>query len=130
MIGEAPDGLPLVLEVERARRVGDAVRAALGGTPDREVAAALEALEQAIAAAARRAGVFDLGGTRVYRTGAPVGTLFGETMLARILGGASPLLTETQPTAAGNGAASSKPAPRRDPRPSPVTRMRVGVAAQ
>src|SRR5262249_31736742 len=86
-------------------------------------------LEQAIAAAARRAGLFDLGGTRVYRTGAPVGVLFGETMLARILGGTSPLLSETQPTVAGNGHASA-PQPRRHPRPSPVTRMRVRAAAQ
>jgi hypothetical protein len=71
--------------------------------------------------------MFDLGGTRVYRTGAPVGALFGETMLARILGGTSPLLSETQPAPMPS---SSRPVPRRDPRPSPVTRMRVGVAAQ
>lgn len=129
MIGDAPDGLPLVLEVERARRVGDAVRAVLGSAPDRQVAEALEALECAIAAAARRAGLFDLGGTPVYRTGAPVGALFGETMLARILGGTSPLLSETEPTFAGVVAASA-PLPPRDLRPSPVTRMRIGVAAQ
>ena len=130
VIGDAPDGLPLVLEVERARRVGDAVRTVLGGAPDAEVAAALEALEAAIAAAARRAGMFDLGGTRVYRTGAPVGALFGETMLARMLGGTSPLLSETQPAFTGAPPASSGPLPRRDLRPSPVTRMRIGVAAQ
>jgi Protein kinase domain len=125
-IGEAPDGLVLVLEVARARRVGDVVRAQLGAGPiDAEVARAIDTLEEAIAAAARRAGVFDVGGTRVYRTGAPVGTLFGATMLARILGGASPLLSETLPTAA-----STPRTPRREPRPSPVTRMRVGVAAQ
>ncbi|HTJ47355.1 MAG TPA: protein kinase [Kofleriaceae bacterium] len=129
MIGEAPDGLPLVLEVERARRVGDAVRAVLGGAPDKQVAEALEALEGAIAAAARRAGLFDLGGTPVYRTGAPVGALFGETMLARILGGHSPLLMDTQPTV-GAAASSSLPLARRDLGRSPVTRMRIGVAAQ
>ncbi|MCE9574832.1 MAG: hypothetical protein K8W52_16905 [Deltaproteobacteria bacterium] len=123
-LGEAPDGLPLVLEVERARRIGDAVRAALGGPVVGEVAVALTALEESIAAQARRAGVFDLGTTRVYRTSAPVGALFGHTMLVRLLGGHGPLLTGTEPIPQ-----ATPRTPLRD-RPSPVTRMRVGVAAQ
>jgi hypothetical protein len=123
-LGDAPDGLPLILEVERARRVGDAVRTAVGGPMAAEVEAALGALEEAIAAQARRTGVFDLGTTRVYRTSAPVGALFGETMLARLLGGHGPLLTGTEPVAL-----ATPRTPLRD-RPSPVTRMRVGVAAQ
>src|SRR5262245_47763213 len=83
VLGEAPDGLPLILRVERRASVESAVRAALGWPDD---------LAPDVAAAARRAGVIDVRGTPLYRTHATVGQLLGESMLARLLGGQSPLV--------------------------------------
>jgi hypothetical protein len=98
VLGDAPDGLPLILRVERRASVETAVRTALGHPPslDAEVERALGALEQAVATSARAAGIFEIRGevrgTRLYRTHATVGTLLGESMLARILGAQSPLI--------------------------------------
>jgi len=98
VLGDAPDGLPLVLRVERRASVDAAVRTALGHPPslDGEVERALGNLENAVVASAKTAGIVDvrgeIRGTRVYRTHATVGALFGESMLARILGAQSPLI--------------------------------------
>ncbi|MCA9679488.1 MAG: hypothetical protein H6709_18660 [Kofleriaceae bacterium] len=98
VLGDAPDGLPLVLRVERRASVEAAVRTALGhpASMDGEIARALDALEAAVASSARSAGVFELRdearGMRLYRTHATVGALLGESMLARILGAQSPLI--------------------------------------
>lgn len=96
VLGEAPDGLPLVLEVRRRRSVERAVLGALGCSsadelPD-EVAGALAALEAAVDAEARVGGLDLLGQTQVYGSAATMGSLFGRTMLARILGAHSPLV--------------------------------------
>jgi len=95
VLGDAPDGLPLILRVERRASVETAVRTALGHPTqlEPEIERALGALEHAVAATARAAGVFEVrGGTRLYRTHATVGTILGESMLARILGAQSPLI--------------------------------------
>jgi hypothetical protein len=98
VLGDAPDGLPLVLRVERRASVDAAVRTALGHPPTLEpdVERALAALEVAVGVSARSAGVFEVHGegrgARLYRTHATVGTLLGESMLARILGAQSPLI--------------------------------------
>jgi len=92
-LGEAPDGLPLVLEVARAAHLSEHILDQLG-QPTRlppTVAAALANLDGVLASAARAAGVLDVRGTLIYRTSATVGTLLGETLLVRALGGASPL---------------------------------------
>jgi hypothetical protein len=98
VLGDAPDGLPLVLRVERRASVETAVRTALGhpSALDPEVERTLGALEAAVATTARGAGVFEIRGeprgARLYRTAATVGVLLGESMLARILGAQSPLI--------------------------------------
>lgn len=94
VLGDAPDGLPLVLRVERRASVDAAVRTALGHPPqlDPEVERCLGALENAVSQSARCAGVFEVRGTRLYRTHATVGVLLGESMLARLLGAQSPLI--------------------------------------
>jgi len=98
VLGDAPDGLPLILRVERRASVEAAVKTALGHPPslDPEVERALAGLENAVATSARAAGIFEVRGevrgTRLYRTHATVGTLLGESMLARILGAQSPLI--------------------------------------
>ena len=96
VIGEAPDGLPLVLRVSRRASVEGAVLAALGYVPREQLAApvehALEGLESAVRVEARRIGIeqLDIGG--VYRSKDTVGALFGDTLLARMLGAHSPLI--------------------------------------
>jgi hypothetical protein len=95
-LGEAPDGLPLILKVERRATVEEAVLAALG-YPQREslapaVAAALAQLQEAVAEQARTGGVEQHDGQAVYCSAATVGVLLGEPLLCRILGAYSPLL--------------------------------------
>ena len=93
LLGEAPDGLPLVLDVERAAHLTEAILDQLG-QPSRlppPVAQALANLDSVLGQAARAAGVLDVRGTLIYRTAATVGELLGDTLLVRALGGASPL---------------------------------------
>jgi hypothetical protein len=92
-MGDAPDGLPLVLRVERSRHLSADILQQLGD-PTRvppPVAGALRQLDVALHEAARAAGIVDVGGTKVYRTFATVGTLLGDTLLVRALGAMSPL---------------------------------------
>jgi len=132
VLGEAPDGLPLILRVERRASVEGAVRAALGWpeTMAPDVESSLAALEAAVAAAARRAGIVDVRGTRLYRTHATVGHLLGDSMLARLLGSQSPLVLaddrfapSSRPERVSNTAVLAVAS-------SPVTLMKVGVSAQ
>jgi hypothetical protein len=98
VLGDGPDGLPLILRVERRASVEAAVRMALGHPPtlEPEIERTLGQLENAVSTSARAAGIFEVRGevrgTRLYRTHATVGTLLGESMLARILGAQSPLI--------------------------------------
>ncbi|MBI4862207.1 MAG: hypothetical protein HY815_18410, partial [Candidatus Riflebacteria bacterium] len=96
VLGDAPDGLPLVLEVERKSSVESAVLAALGYPPrdslPHEVDRALSLMEEAVRAQARQAGLMKLDHQQVYCTACTVGTLFGDTLLARMLGAQSPLI--------------------------------------
>jgi hypothetical protein len=96
VIGEAPDGLPLVLHVSRKASVESAVLAALGYVPREQLAApvdhALEGLESAVRAEARRVGIERLDVGAIYRSKDTVGVLFGDTLMARMLGAHSPLV--------------------------------------
>jgi hypothetical protein len=93
-LGEAPDGLPLLLHVVRRGSVRNAVVAALGYREilPSEVESRLTALEEAVARAARSAGIEPVNDTLVYLTSASVGQLFGLPLLARILGAESPIV--------------------------------------
>jgi len=132
VLGEAPDGLPLVLRVERRASVEGAVRAALGWPDDLapDVTSALVALESAVAAAARRAGVIEVRGTLLYRTHSTVGQLLGESMLARLLGGHSPLILADDRMAPSSRAERVSNTAVLAVASSPVTLMKVGVSAQ
>jgi protein kinase-like protein len=96
ILGEAPDGLTLALHVQRRASVEYALLSALGHPPKDSLAppvrSALEALEEAVRAEARAAGVVELEGTRAYLTSVTVGLLFGATLLTRALGAHSPLI--------------------------------------
>ncbi len=96
VLGEGPDGLPLVLRVARRASVESAVLAALGDAsrdfvPD-AILAALDQLEAAVQAEARRIGLEDTDAGTIYRSGEPVAGLLGETLLSRMLGAHSPLV--------------------------------------
>jgi hypothetical protein len=96
VLGEAPDGLPLILRVSRPGSVEQAVIGALGYPPRDALPAAvlrsLDALEAAVRDEGRKIGIQhgELGA--VYRSSSTVGGLLGETMLARLIGAHSPLI--------------------------------------
>ncbi len=96
VLGEAPDGLPLVLSVRRPGSVAGAVLGALGrGGADElppAVRDALDALESAVRDEGRRIGIEESDLGTIYRSKATVGTLMGDTLLARLVGSASPLI--------------------------------------
>jgi len=127
VLGEAPDGLPLVLRVLRRASVEGAVLSALGvARTDLSPAVdqALAALDAAVRAESRKVGVEALDLGRVYRSGGTVGSLFGPTLLARTLGAYSPLilaedrhLESSQPEQMANTAAVALS-------PKPVTVMK------
>lgn len=96
VIGEAPDGLPLVLRVRRPGSVEQAVMNALGN-PAREalpssVAVALDGLEAAVRDQGRKIGVGQSDIGSVYRCSATAGSLLGDPLLARMIGAQSPLI--------------------------------------
>jgi protein kinase-like protein len=94
LLGEAPDGLPLVLHVVRRGSIKAVVLNALGN-PERlapDVESGLEQLEAAIAREARSAGIESVDDVAVYRTNQSIGPLFGPPLLARILGSDSPVV--------------------------------------
>ncbi|HLL53687.1 MAG TPA: hypothetical protein VK447_09085 [Myxococcaceae bacterium] len=96
LLGTAPDGLPLVLQVERRCSVARAVLSALGVDSAQaagpEVVRALARLEEAVAARARAEGLEELKRETVYRTAATCFDLLGHPLLARLVGADSPLL--------------------------------------
>jgi hypothetical protein len=100
IVGHAPDGLPLVLEVVRRESVEAAVLSALGVIRARlpeSLTAALDRLEDEVARRARRLGVVAPSqGNRapLYVTRARVSGLFGAPLLARALGTQSPLILD------------------------------------
>lgn len=126
VLGAAPDGLPLVLRVERRFSVANAVLAVLGYPPTLAppVAAALDTLERAVTDEARRVGIFELDSGAMYRSKATVGTLFGDTMMSRILGAQSPLLLEEDRDALGSQAEQIANTAALPMSPSPVTVMK------
>lgn len=130
-LGEAPDGLPLVLEVERAAHLTEQILESLG-QPTRlppTVAAALANLDGVLAQSARAAGVLDVRGTLIYRSSATVGELLGETILVRALGGASPL-TGDEPAGDPAVAPSGQTAILTAASAAPITLMKTPTAGQ
>jgi len=128
VLGEAPDGLPLVLRIARRCHVEGAVMSALGVGSREELSSsvdrALQALEAAVRADARKIGIEEMDVGRVYRSGATVGSLLGPTLLARTIGSHSPLILEedrylpsSQPEQMANTAAVALS-------PKPVTVMK------
>ncbi|HZS41791.1 MAG TPA: hypothetical protein VFF06_33410 [Polyangia bacterium] len=98
LLGTAPDGLPLVLAVDRRASVERAVLSALG-LWDRarlppELLEALDRLEARVAERARGLGLDVLDGRPVYASERPVGALLGEPLLARLVGAQSPLILD------------------------------------
>jgi hypothetical protein len=130
LLGEAPDGLPLVLDVERAAHLTEAILDQLG-QPSRlppTVAAAMANLDGVLAQAARAAGVLDVRGTLIYRTAATVGELLGDTLLVRALGGASPLAGDEP--ASDPAVARGQTAVLTAAAAAPVTLMKTPTAGQ
>ncbi len=96
VLGEGPDGLPLVLSVRRPGSVAPAVLAALGRMQADElppsIATALDGLEVAVRDEGRRIGIEESELGAIYRSAGTVGALLGDTLLARLIGAASPLI--------------------------------------
>ncbi|HUH04861.1 MAG TPA: hypothetical protein VML75_22845, partial [Kofleriaceae bacterium] len=96
MLGEAPDGQPLVLSVKRPGSVERAVLSALGNPLAEHlspaIATALAALEAAVRERGKSIGVEQLDLGPVYRSASQVGSLLGDTLLVRALGAQSPLI--------------------------------------
>jgi hypothetical protein len=94
-LGEAPDGLPIVLHVRRRTEVRSPVLAALGLGADDDVPPELEqalaALEHAVVRYARNKGVEVIEGELCYRTQRCVGALMGRPLFAQALGVNAPL---------------------------------------
>lgn len=132
VLGDAPDGLPLVLHVMRRHSIESAVLGALGYPPRDElspaIAEALGTLQSAVASEAKRQGILHVGASTFYRSDATIGALFGDTMLSSTIGAHSPLIlaedrysTSSQPELVANTAAVALS-------PDPVTLMK-GVTA-
>lgn len=128
VLGEAPDGLPLVLTIRRPGSVQQAVLGALGNPAPSSLPApvtgALDALEAAVRDEGRRIGVraSDLG--PVYRSAHTVGSLLGDPLLARMIGAQSPLILPDdryQPSAAPEQIANTAMIAQLD---RPVTAMK------
>lgn len=98
LAGSAPDGLPLVLHVKRCASVEYAVLSALRlyerARLPRELEAALDRLEEAVRERARHLGIAALDGRAAYVTEARAQSLFGKTLLERLLGAHSPLILD------------------------------------
>jgi hypothetical protein len=130
ILGEAPDGLPLILSVERPATVRGSILASLG-YPEwdelpADIAAAISSLEGAVAQTARKLGLVQLDGGMLYKSSRTMGDLFGDTMLARAIGAQSPMIlaedryTESaQPDHVANTAAFALQSPQR-----PITVMK------
>jgi hypothetical protein len=105
-LGEAPDGLPLVLHVRRRSEVRTPVLTALGlGLDDDvppELEQALDSLAHAVVRYARGKGVEVIDGDLCYRTQRTVGALMGRTLLAQALGSGTPLSLVGEPGGDGD----------------------------
>jgi hypothetical protein len=93
-VGHAPDGLPLVLHLDRTRDVRPSVLSALGcraGDLTREVGTALEALQKVVGAQSLTHGMSERDGRRGYTTTRSIGNLLGASLFAKALGEVGPL---------------------------------------
>jgi hypothetical protein len=94
VLGEAPDGLPLVLLVRRSLDVRQPVVAAFGYRTElpAPIEAALAELERATRVHSVSVGMISREGRRYYETQRDVASLFGTTLFARMLGAISPIV--------------------------------------
>ncbi len=98
-LAEAPDGLPLVMQIRRKVSVVEHVIRAAGafgeGDLQPSIREALGAMELALGEYSVQQGLGDrpagLGSARVYKTRKSVAALLGPTMMVRLLGPQSPL---------------------------------------
>lgn len=93
-LGRAADGLPLALHVRREVNVRGPVVAALR-SPERltpELEKALTALERATHSHTITRGIVSADRHLYYETAGAVPSLFGQTVLARMLGATSPMV--------------------------------------
>lgn len=108
MLGEAPDGQPLVLSVKRPGSVERAVLSALGNPAVEHLSpgidTALAALEAAVRERGKSIGVQELDLGAVYRSATQVANLLGDTLLVRTLGAQSPLILPDDRFAPSSGA--------------------------
>src|SRR5438105_4618706 len=93
-IGHAPDGLPLGLQITRSCDVRQSVASAIAYaslqlTPP--VESALEVLQRVVGSQAIQRGMGEVQGRKGYTTGRPIGTMLGDSLLARALGDVGPL---------------------------------------
>ncbi|MCB9754576.1 MAG: hypothetical protein H6713_31960 [Myxococcales bacterium] len=93
-VGLAPDGLPLLLHVDRSVDVRRPLAHTLRGlgTLPNAVEAALESLARSLDAYTVGLGVRALDERRYFETQSTVTDLLGETLLARLLGAVSPMV--------------------------------------
>ncbi len=104
-LGEAPDGLPMAMQIRRKVSVADHVLRCVGVSKESAlqppIRSALGALELALREQAVEQGLGDrsagVGSARIYRTQKSVSALLGSTMMVRLLKAQSPLsLTQSE----------------------------------
>ena len=132
LLGDAPDGRPLVLDVRRAVAIGASIDRDLGSPTvlPPVVAGAIAQLESVLAQAARTAGLVDVRGAKLYRTGATVGELLGATMLARALGSHSPIASPGHDGAEVPGSTAIATSAMAHAMSAPVTVMKTPTTGQ
>jgi hypothetical protein len=92
-IGEAPDGLPLILQVARDRDVTSPILRVLGepaGAIRGDVSSAIETLQRLVTKQTLRAGLTQKKGG--YTSSRSVGDMLGASLLANTLGAVGPLV--------------------------------------
>lgn len=93
-IGEAPDGLPLVLQIWRGRDVRSPILGVLG-RPEHdlppEVTSAIDTLQRLVSTQVVRDGIGELEGKQGYTCSRSIGAMLGSSLLANALGEGGPL---------------------------------------
>lgn len=110
-VGEAFDGLPLVLDVSRAFNVRSAVLNELGGLPEKAVPEniqqAINLLETTVTHYATNLGMFDINidnkPIKSYVSNTHVRSMLGSTLMSRILNEHSPISRQTELAQGGRG---------------------------
>lgn len=96
-IGEAPDGLPLVVQVWRGRDVRTPILGVLGRSEQdlpHEVSSAIDTLQRLVTTQTVRDGIVEHVGKQGYTCARAIGAMLGSSLLANALGAAGPLGAE------------------------------------